>query len=195
MNTVLIGGLAGSGKDTVAKIMDLFLSENGYIVKTYHFATKLKEIIAELEPLHNFYRENGWDFSIDNLYKQKTPYSRTLMQVIGTELFRSIDRDIWARSLFSAVSSSSEYDRMSVIIIPDYRFSNEYEVAKRYSEKVLRVGVVRQGLDTSGECYKHSSETSLSNDDYDYIINNNGTLAELQKSVYNLITKLFQIIV
>jgi dephospho-CoA kinase len=163
-----ISGKAGSGKDTVAQM--LFEKIAGGKIIT-HFADNLKNIISKL--LRVSYQD-----LMNPEFKKKTvdlfpQYTyRTLMQAIGTK-FREIDKDFWVKLMMETFKYSDNY----TIIIPDVRYKNEAEAIKNKGGVLIRINR------DIPEINDHSSETDLDNYKFDYIINNTGTLDDLETKV------------
>lgn len=205
-----IAGKKRSGKDTVAKMIHKLNPD----LKIGAFATKVKEVCAlgcKL-PIEYFYddekdtrqvfihagmNEDVAKYLID-LYKKfhrSTPTyelyqtilsdvrsslfgvmtPRQIMQTIGTDLAHQyIDPEVWIKLTLA--------DNM---IISDARYPLERQRIKELGGILILVESDRQINDW------HCSENSLQ-DDYDYVITNNGTLDDLQKEVekWNLNLKL-----
>ena len=73
-------------------------------------------------------------------------------------------------------------DQWDYILIPDTRFPNEIEVLKAHGFDVSTVRVNRSNYESklTEEQLKHPSETSLDNWDFDFYINNNHALENLE---------------
>ena len=70
------------------------------------------------------------------------------------------------------------------------RFPNELETVKKHNGITIRINrglVERTGKMIQG--VEHSSETSLDNAEFDYVIENNGTIEELIEKVREILTK------
>lgn len=144
--------------------------------------------------------------------KKSTP--RTFMELLGTECGRDIlHPNIWVNSLFAdyqpvnpqirrrGLTSREAYNLIKNTtlnlalppwIITDVRFENEVKAIKDRKGVVIRV----DRLDENGMEHKtleeHSSETQLDDYDFDYVIENDGTIEELVekvKKIYNKIQK------
>lgn len=163
-----ISGKAGSGKDTVAEI--LFEKIHGGKIIA-HFADNLKDIISRL--LRISYQD-----LMNPEFKKKTvdlfpQYTyRTLMQAIGTK-FREIDKDFWVKLMMETFKYSNNY----TILIADVRYKNEAEAIKKAGGVLVRINRDIPRIN------KHSSETDLDNYKFDYIINNNKDLDNLETEV------------
>ena len=145
VEVVLLGHKSLAGKDTVAG----FMKPYGYVRKA--FADKLKSVVSDLynfnhdqmygigKDIEDLRYENTIDDPISNSYKPCfTP--RRILQRFGQDQ-RRIDPDIWARYIFNAIDievSNTTHDLFKehyLYVITDFRFKNEYDVAKLWSKK------------------------------------------------------------
>ena len=109
---------------------------------------------------------------------------RLLLQLLGTDCGRNIIHpDIWCNSLMSEYKKNiinplnKSYHKLNFPnwIITDVRFPNELQAIKDRDGIVIRVN-------RNNSLFKsviHESETALDNYEFDYIIDNNGTIEEL----------------
>lgn len=108
----LIGlvGRAGSGKTTAAK----HLVENHGFVR-YAFADPLKEMLVK-----------AGICTYEELYVQKTEFSRMMLQKIGTEIFRKqVHPHFWIEKMRQAIEPILLADCGDKFIIDDIRFPEE----------------------------------------------------------------------
>ena len=120
------------------------------------------------------------------------------MQYVGTNLLRNqLHPEIWVNSLMSEykakwvptgdsvaeedVSLEKKYPNW---IITDMRFPNELEAVKKRGGITIRVN---RNLEESKN--QHESETELDNAEFDYVIDNNGTIEELIEKVREILIK------
>lgn len=236
-NLIALHGRMGSGKDTVAKIIQVLTlfpqmpTENvvkevvknkefaNNVFEIRKFADKLKDIVciligcsrrdledrdfkekplgkewrvikAQEVPKDNFHKEKIFSTLGDfEKYKKENPNKdfekikivettvRLLLQLIGTECFRDIIHpNTWVNALFA------DYEEHSNWVISDMRFENEFEAVK---EKGGLCITVKRGEIPEQE---HSSERALDGDrDWDYIIDNNGSLEELVDKIREIL--------
>ena len=101
---------------------------------------------------------------------------RQLLQILGTEVGRQIDEDIWINVL---VDYYKHYVG-TCLIVPDLRFENEVNKLREADPNCIIIKITRD----TGYIDNHPSETALENyDKADYNIENNGTLEELVNKV------------
>lgn len=131
------------------------------------------------------------------------PTIRFLLQFIGTNLFRNqLHPEIWVNSLMSEykpqwIEETKVYwkERLSEYpnwIITDLRFPNEMEAVKNRGGITIRVNRPCNICGGSGyhkmscpvsKSGEHLSETSLGKAEFDYVIENSGSIEELIEKV------------
>ena len=200
MNLIGFGYKLGVGKTTCANFLKGFTKLS--------FASGVKEETAE------FLRHLGVKFKPENLYgsqkdkdetffvdiprwchltpvKLFTPAKefighskpgfisltyRQILQLWGTEYRRRQDPDYWVKRL------EEKLQGLKKVVIDDVRFPNEVEMIHRLGGRVIRID--RPGPDES----THASEIILDTfDGWDGVIENTGTLGELEEKVCGLI--------
>lgn len=110
---------------------------------------------------------------------------RRILQWWGTEFRRAQDPDYWTKAWERKLLELDLTDKH--VLVDDVRFVNELEVIRKNGGHFIRV--VRPGFNGANN---HSSENSLDGyDDWDLIIDNNGSLdtflAEVDKKVLALL--------
>lgn len=178
-----ISGKKGSGKDAFGgHLIDEGIIHNKEC-ESFSFAGPIKQMVM-----------TGFNLTYDQIYGAKKeeviPYlgvtPRYLMQTLGTEWGRNlIQPNIWVDTLFEYVDGV--VDDVDFATITDVRFLNEIESVKKRNG--ILVKVQRDEVDNNGD--SHLSETELDYfADWDYIIDNNGTLADLQNSASTLLREI-----
>lgn len=128
--------------------------------------------------------------------------NRKFLQLLGTEVGRSIDQDLWVKVLIGKYRSKFSqmveygYDEFgkrvpieTVVmepcwIVTDTRFPNEADAIKREGGLLIRVNRETNNNDS------HPSEIALDNyEDFDEIIDNNGSMEDLIGQVYDIMLK------
>ena len=133
MKIIGISGKKGSGKDTFAQFLKEELEKQlGKTVKVDSFAANLKQCCALISGQPNYL------FNNQNMKDNKAGFlnltNRELMQKFG-DLTRSLDKDIWIKSLFSKyIDNPPEY-----LIISDVRFKNEADHIKDIGGILIRI--------------------------------------------------------
>lgn len=187
---VIVFGLCGNsgcGKDTVA---DFLQEEHGFYKVS--FAAKIKEIISDLFPLG--YNELYGDKrnTPSPVLNLKTP--RDLLQQLGV-LMRQFDEDVWANYIINKSINEVLINKLGAkkIVISDTRFISEINCMKRAFGNNFKTIKINRPIDKSDGLYTHVSETELQtirDEEFDYIINNNGSLYKLYGMIDEMIGKL-----
>ena len=124
---------------------------------------------------------------------------RKLLQAVGTDIFRKIDKNIWVRKLFQNINEVLDNNEFSenngkysyknyYAIIDDLRFLGEVESLKKHYGKTIYL--TRQTQKSF-----HESETELDNhkSNFDFIIDNKDyTLEQLEKEINKIAVKILQ---
>lgn len=185
MAIISISGKIGSGKDTIADIIMQYTPYHRWQVKK--FAGKLKDIAEILTgvPKINF---EDQEFKQQDMGPEWGMTYRDLLQKLGTEAMRNgLHKNVWVNALFADYQFNIEEDeQIPYWIITDSRFPNELAAVKEHNG--IAIKVIRDSGNTIGTT--HTSETALDNyADWDYVINNNGTLEELKTQVLSILEK------
>lgn len=209
-----ITGKAQSGKDTACRIVQLIntvdydcacLEGEGekYILdnvdsilpmtcmwEKHAFADKLKECASTILGVPRFMFESG-EFkesftSLPLSNKEGEPMTnREFLQYFGTEVGRSIDKDLWIKALMYSYGR----DKESHWIIPDVRFPNE-------ADAIRNAGGVLWKIEREGSgAGNHISEKLIDDIMVDIIIENNLDMKYYIKAItmaYNDTMNLFK---
>ena len=110
---------------------------------------------------------------------------RDIMQVLGTDLLRQgFNNNIHVAATLGSIKENEK------VIITDMRFPNELEAVKKHNGITIRINrglVERTGKMIQGP--EHISETVLDDAEFDYVIENNGTIEELIEQVKKILIK------
>lgn len=186
-HVVLISGKAGVGKTTLAGLLSNVvrsIENEKTIIMTQSFAWGLKQIAMRM----------GWN-------GEKDVEGRRLLQGIG-QIGRAYDSDMWVKIAHKSMSDlqyhyGSFKRSLRYIWVDDWRFKNEARFFKEtdYQFKLTLVKIVapsREILKGTPEALDISEVNLDDYTDFDIIINNEGTLDELQetaRTIYNVITE------
>jgi len=187
---MLIGlvGLIGSGKDTVANRL---VTHHGFVRDS--FAKSLKDAVSNIfgwdrkllegnTKESRSWREKSDKFWSEKFGKEITP--REVLQYFGTEVCRGNMLDtIWIDSCMARYKGQST-------VISDTRFPNEVKQIREQGGKMI---LVKRGADpdwfvdyVEGNIEPkgiHTSEYAWAKEDFDFVIENNGTLEDLNANV------------
>lgn len=206
MTKQIIGicGFIGSGKDTAADYL-----VNFHEFRRDSFAATLKDAVAAVfgwdrELLEGRTKQaREWREQVDTWWAERlsmpelTP--RLVLQLWGTEVCRkSFHDDIWIASLEARLRNSKDN-----IVISDCRFPNEIKAIKNAGGKVIWVQRgelpswhIMAAKANAGDHYAaeklkslgvHASETAWVGTDFDYILDNNGTVDDLYNRIATIV--------
>ncbi len=175
----LIADAPGSGKTTAAYGLRTMRNRVLYAP----FAASLKRMTEALlldiglteQEVHRRLREAKQE-RIDQLGCT----ARTIMQVVGTECGRSIDENFWIYAWRARVKRLCEQGDPRMIVVDDCRFRNECSAIKQMNGEIWRI-VRDEHIRLES---KHPSEGGLVDWPADRVIENNGTIPELQDAVF-----------
>jgi len=125
---IIIGitGKLGSGKDYITNNVVIPVLE-----KYSHIGRFMQCAFADQIKVNVMTKNN---ITYNDVYENKTSISRQLLQEEGTDIGRKKDKDIWIRYLNNWMKVY--YHRgISVFIISDVRFKNEYDFVKSSKDK------------------------------------------------------------
>ena len=164
-------GKFGSGKDVVAEMIKQYCESIGLSTFKLAFADSLK-----MHCIRNFGYENK-------------DTDRHILQEFGTKV-REIEPDFWARQVYTTIDAfRSMFD---VFVISDARYKNELSLFPfRLLYPIVNSYVDREVEDD--EARQHESEELANNpnfdEDFHYVINNNGTLEETYEQVMDIVNE------
>lgn len=174
-----------SGKGEVARVL---VQEYGF--KPVSFAGYLKEAARIIFGLSEsqVYGEDKMvvdEFWTEAMGRPVTPGN--LLQLLGTEAVRGvIHTDVWARRLQRRIES----DVWADWVIDDVRFKNEAGIIRSMGGIVVRVD--RENRPLGGRDPNHASEIDLDDyADWDFIIDNNGSLDHLREGVTTMMGEIY----
>jgi hypothetical protein len=191
MKIIAICGFQGSGKDTLASIL---IEKYGY--KKLSFAGTVKDVASvvfswDRKMLEGDTKESReWREQVDEWWSNKlgipnlTP--RYILQQFGTDLFRNhFHKDIWIACVERKLQ---QYEK---VVITDCRFPNEIQIMKKYDATVIHIyrGALPEWFydvkfgEKEPPKELHASETSWIKEVFDYTIENNSTIKDLEDKI------------
>lgn len=168
----MVAGKARNGKDSIAQNIVSYYQLREKKTINLQFSSYIKEYAKKI---------SDWDGR-----EEEKP--RELLQQLGTTLIRKkIDENFFIRRIIEDINVYSYF--FDVIVLSDVRFDLELMQIKNAFQNVKRIKVVRPGVEqVLGNLKQHETENSLVNDElYDKIINNDGSLEELERKVYQML--------
>jgi hypothetical protein len=191
---ILVGGALRSGKDTLAdhlvdkhdfvKLgMSDVLAEALYVLNPQ---IPLGTIDYDAQPYQSYIEAVG-----GYVEAKKNPEVRRLLQALGTEVGRELlGKNIWRDAVKDKILALTSAGKD--VVVTGIRFPNEIELgyilANKYSTPAATVYVNRPAEQQAAS--GHASETSVEPEDFEYELNNTGSLERL----YELTDKLLDVV-
>ena len=182
---IAISGKANSGKDTVAKLLVTALNLKNYKISS--FADPIKQTARLFFPKIQYIDLYGPSVNRSNLVPGESITVRELLINIG-ENFKAINPNIWVNNFSSTLEECIKTN--TDIIVTDLRFKSEFDFLKK--ENFFLIRVIRPGISV----INNSTETEqdqLSNDKFDFILNNSNSLEDLKLNINALVKIIYNI--
>lgn len=192
MSIKIIGftGKKGHGKTTASSHATQVLKQKGYTVIHVRFKDAIIDTMNSKLDRTLTLLGNHYTMSREQLFDEKPPMMRVLMQEVGTEIYRAINPDYWVlewyRKMFAVYQEAQDKEKL-VVLTDDVRFINEYQLLKAKGGTLLRIN--RNGYD-DGVSTNHATETEMDTFVPDYIIEAK-MKEELEKEVETFINNNF----
>ena len=197
-----ISGKVNSGKDTLTSLLiknfplDFWEEKSiNLIQRSFSFSTPLKEIAQTMFPIENMENwlygpSDGRKNIIPNSFKKGQPLTvRQLLLDIGTEWGRGYNNDIWVNNLLTRVQVW-EQEENTVSVVSDCRFRNEFDALKHYGFIMIRIK--RDGASNINHV-SDLEQDEINDSEFDFIINNNGSLDELTQKATEIVKNISNI--
>lgn len=164
------GSKARSGKDTAAEYLTSL-----YGGTSFKFASAIYDISRYA------YTRAGLPFE----------KNAKLLQFLGTDFGRSIDKDIWVKSCLADIQRFEDVNSVENIFVTDCRFENEADALKQSGFVLVQIDRSADLRGDIGRDPNHPSEIALDHyTRWDYTIGNNGTLEEFHNKIHTLYLQL-----
>lgn len=162
---IAFGYKCGSGKDTaVDHAIEMYGGTR------FSFAKPIYDIQRYAQQICGFKQEKD----------------RQFLQYVGTEWARNIEEDVWVRVCLESVPDVGN------AFISDCRFPNEFEALKKDGWTLIKlVRDIQEERKGTGS-HAHQSEVALDSkgdDDWDYVIMNNGSLEQFKRHLDLVISR------
>lgn len=193
MFKIAITGKANSGKDTLSRMItkEFRLALDRYVyTKCMAFADPLKEMIRIMFPTipkKNLYgSSNLRNEIIPGAFKDGNPLTiRQLLIDLGTEVGRKYKESVWLDNFDARLA---KVHSSALVIVTDARFRNEFDHLKHLGFVMIKLS--RDGANPAINHISETSQDSIQENEFDFVINNNGTLSDLKHTVREIVTKL-----
>lgn len=180
---IAISGKANAGKNSVAEILVDQLKFPNSKSKITAIADPMKHIVIDIFPE----AKSEWLYGESKLrseiihekYRDANNNPLTYRQALLDlgRLGRSYNKDIWLNLL---VEEADNNDSISTYVVADVRFRSEFDYLK--SNNFYMVRVIRKQNAQINDISELEQDT-IRNDEFDWIIENNGTLDKLKFDV------------
>ncbi len=187
MYKIAICGKANTGKNTLANLLceEIYQIDkpDSFFSKFMAFADPIKEIVSIMFPRASKECLYGPSHlraeAIPGAFKDGKPltYRQALID-IGTEVGRKYSDTIWLENFDRRFEQANNNN---VVIVTDVRFRNEFDHLKE--KGFFQIRLYRE---TGAPEIQHISETgqsSIRDDEFDYVLFNTKSLQELQEEV------------
>lgn len=180
--TILISGKAGSGKDATAQFMKEELEKRGKKVLIIKYGDAVKHV------LRSYWNWNG----------EKDVIGRSLLQLIGTDMVRRYNPNLWVNFVVGLLRSFEPYSDFDIAIVSDVRFPNEVDIPLSSLKNCVAIRIERTNEDGTAWVNpeltdaqrQHPSETSLDHYAFDYILHNDEGLDNLREGAIAILKDL-----
>ncbi|WP_338932646.1 hypothetical protein WEB32_29725 [Streptomyces netropsis] len=180
---IALTGKSGVGKDTVGAMLT---RHGGYT--RLAFADELRRAALRVDPyiplanarvsvrLSDLVRRVGWRTA-----KDEFPEVRRVLQEYG-QAVRELEPEFWIRPVQAQVRQGTQWNLPCVIT--DARYLNEVDALRVEGAVIVRVE--RPGAGLVGDAARHASETELDGLEPNYVLRNDGGMADLLEAVRTL---------
>lgn len=171
MKILLLSGKAQHGKDSTANILKSHFDNINKESIILHYGDELKTVCSKYF---------NWD-------GKKDKKGREILQLVGTNLARKHYPTIWVDIVILFVKALF-FDK-DYVVVADFRFSDEYTqwIKENYDTTTIRINRLNFDNGLTPEQKSHPSETALDNFNFDYIIESESGLDNLQVEVNKFI--------
>ena len=168
-----ISGKARHGKTTTANMIKKYFSEHGKDSVVTSYGKYIKMFVKEL---------TGWDGVSE-------PKPRELLQNLGTGVIREKlgKEEFFVKRINEDLDVYNEY--VNAVMLDDVRLPIEMEYFKDKCKNMITMHINRPNFenDLTGKQRNHRTEVALDDyKDFDYMIENDGTLDDLEKKLFDL---------
>lgn len=194
MYKIAITGKANSGKNTVGKLLIKSLFKNTEDSKNHHFIAfadplkKMTSITFPEIPRKWLYGPSKYRAQvIPGAFKNGEPLTvRQVLIDLGNDFGRKYKSDIWIKN-FDHTFNKLAKKQASAIVVTDVRFRNEFDHLKTLG--FFQIRLVRDAQLKISDA-SESNQDSIRDDEYDAIIVNNSTLADLKQRVNEIVSQM-----
>lgn len=189
--TLIIGlvGLAGSGKDTVAEMLQSSWNHDGYVSARTAFADPIRNSFIGLVRDAGIANPEQW---VQPGWKEKSVpvlgiSYRHYAQTYGTNYaHKEMGRDVWIRVLDHRLQAYCEHRQVTHFVVPDVRFAVESDWLRDQGAVLWRIE-----RPDARPVREHVSEAGIASIRTHRTILNDGSIDELRKSISFELAKVY----
>jgi energy-coupling factor transporter ATP-binding protein EcfA2 len=176
-----LSGRRGSGKDTVARLIQQLQPERSWQIRS--FGDSIKSVCAALtgENVAPYYSQKGKAELVPTFRRTRGE----MLQQVG-EALRQWEPLVWVDAFFSALPPDAG------VLVPDVRYANEADPIRARGGLMLRVEgdpLHQRGDGTRDD--NHPSEISMdAYPNFDFVLHNTGSYQDLEQQVRELLKRL-----
>lgn len=148
-------GRKGHGKSTARDAAEAQLIELGYNTVRINFKDALIQTMREKLPRTLILIGQVYNLDVDGLFEHKPEIMRSLMQEVGTEIYRGLEDNWWVNQYLEKVSMIVGN---TIVITDDVRFLNEAETINTFGGMIVRVNRLNYEDNSNTN---HQSETEM----------------------------------
>ena len=180
LTPIAVCGFKGSGKNTVCSLLDKILRRKWYETQTVAFANPIKEVVCDA---FNLISDEEYDLFKRSEFKilNRTVEGRHLLRSFGM-LMRHYDDGQFIKYVEREIRKYPN----KITLISDLRFENE--IAWCIMNDIPIIKVISDDTEADG----HVSEVGIPDKFCTFIIENNGTMKDLETKVQRIVDTIIE---
>lgn len=180
LTPIAVCGFKGSGKNTVCSLLDKILRRKWYETQTVAFANPIKEVVCDA---FNLISDEEYDLFKRSEFKilDRTVNGRHLLRSFGM-LMRHYDDMQFIKYVEREIRKYPN----KITLISDLRFENE--IAWCIMNDIPIIKVISDDTEADG----HVSEVGIPDKYCTFIIENNGTMKDLETKVQQIVDTIIE---
>ena len=180
LTPIAVCGFKGSGKNTVCSLLDKILCRKWYETQTVAFANPIKEVVCDA---FNLISDEEYDLFKRSEFKilNRTVEGRHLLRSFGM-LMRHYDDGQFIKYVERQIRKYPN----KITLISDLRFENE--IAWCIMNDIPIIKVISDDTEADG----HVSEVGIPDKYCTFIIENNGTMKDLETKVQRIVDTIIE---
>lgn len=193
MYKIAITGKANTGKNTLSRMLAKQLAPN--LTSTLAFADPIKEMIKIMfpeVPRKHLYGSSAFrKEAIPGAFKDGKPLTiRQCLIDMGTGMGRSYKESVWLDNFDYRFDKAIKNKFPNLVIVTDVRFRNEFDHLKNKQFYMIRL--LRDSKEAPINHVSETSQVEIDDSEFNYVLDNNGTLLDLKNKVSEIVGQLKQ---